>query len=73
MYDISERNSAQVHEAKRVTEANDLGAGCLFGISNPLGPGNHNLDLRHATTSTIETSRANVVYVILGYNSNSME
>ena len=66
-YDIAEGDSPQVQAVKRVTAANDLGAGCLFGLSKPLGAGTHVLDLRHATTSTVKTSGANLVYVILGY------
>jgi hypothetical protein len=56
---------------KRVTGRDDIGAGSLFGISEVLEAGTHDLDLRHATTSMLNTSEANLVYVILDSRAQS--
>jgi hypothetical protein len=69
-YDIAAGDTSQAQAVMRVTYTNDKGAGCLFSVSNVLTAGRHDLDLRHATTSMVHTSGANLVYVILGSNSH---
>jgi hypothetical protein len=48
-----------------LNSVNDIGAGSLFGISDLLKAGTHDLDLQHSTTSMLNTSGANLVYVVL--------
>lgn len=67
-FDIGKGSSSQAQKVKRVTGKNGMGAGCLFSISDILKAGTHDSDLRHATTSMLNTSGANLVYVILGYD-----
>jgi hypothetical protein len=64
-YDIAEGERPQVLTVRRVTSTKDIGAGSLFGITESLDAGVHDIDLRHATTSVLETTNANLVYLIL--------
>jgi hypothetical protein len=70
-YDIAKGGASQIQAVKRVTGRDDIGAGSLFGISDALEAGTHDLDLRHSTTSTLNTSGANLVYVVLDSHAQS--